>query len=354
VNPTVVGSQVFVGSCSGVLFAFDRATGFVNWDYDTGVDGYQGSFHGQPLLSDGTIVIGTDSPDTGYIYALNIETGELRWKVEIPEGAAANMLRIGDSVITVTLSDKALCLDFATGKERWSVDSGSSQTAGDRVFGDFNWTASPATDGDKIIWGRHDGLVMALEPEKGRVLWQTDLEATVTAHPMLVGSDLYVGTLDHRLYRLKAETGERIASLELEAAPMWEFTPIDGGLMVLLMGAESFVAVDLALSKTLWRLDAEETWSSFRPARLNDAVLVGADDGDLIAAHVKTGEILWKRRLGGNLRGIGVHEEELYVGNLEGTVFALGVPSLTDAGSRKQDSPTAKPAPRDPAPPEVD
>ena len=107
---------------------------------------------------------------------------------------------------------------------------------------------------------------------------------------------------------------------------MWELTRVGDGLMVLLKGAESFVTVDLALSKTLWRLDANESWSSFRPARSNDTVLIGDRAGDLTAVDVKTGEPQWKRQLGGALRGLGVHEEELYIGNLQGMVFALTTP----------------------------
>jgi glucose dehydrogenase len=328
VNPTVVGSQVFVGSCSGILFAFDRESGFVNWEYDTAIDDYRGNFHGQPLLSEGTIVIGTDAPDAGYIYALRTDSGEARWKVKVAEGAAANIVRVGKSVVTNTLSDRILSLDFATGKQRWSVDSGSSQAAADREDEEFSWTASPVTDGKRIFWGRRDGLVTALEPEKGESVWQTEVGGRVSAHPVLVGGTLYVGTADRRLYRLNAETGAILSSLELEATPMWEFTPVDGGLMVLLEGADTFVAVDLKLSKVLWRLEAAGTWSSFRPVRMDDAVLVGSDEGELVAASARTGKVVWKTELGGALRGLCSHEDELYVGNLQGKFFALTAPSL--------------------------
>ena len=37
---------LFAGSCSGVFFAFDKASGEVRWAYDTSQDGQPANFHG--------------------------------------------------------------------------------------------------------------------------------------------------------------------------------------------------------------------------------------------------------------------------------------------------------------------
>ncbi len=47
-----MGDSLFVGSCSGVFFAFDKANGDVRWAYDTTTDGPRANFHGDPVVTD--------------------------------------------------------------------------------------------------------------------------------------------------------------------------------------------------------------------------------------------------------------------------------------------------------------
>lgn len=51
---------VFVGSCAGIFYALNKATGELRWSYDIRKDGKQISFHGNPLIVDDMILIGTD------------------------------------------------------------------------------------------------------------------------------------------------------------------------------------------------------------------------------------------------------------------------------------------------------
>ena len=84
-----MGESLFTGSCSGVFFAFDKANGDVRWAYDTATDGYSASFHGEPIVTDELIVVGSDTatgeeaegavvPD-GFVYAFELATGKARW-----------------------------------------------------------------------------------------------------------------------------------------------------------------------------------------------------------------------------------------------------------------------------------
>ena len=58
-SPTVVEDTVFIGSCAGVFYALNKATGKMRWSYDIRQDGKQISFHGNPLVVDDMILIGT-------------------------------------------------------------------------------------------------------------------------------------------------------------------------------------------------------------------------------------------------------------------------------------------------------
>src|SRR5687767_3923794 len=58
--PAVAQNTVYVGSCAGIFYAFNKDTGEVRWTYDIRKDGKQTSFHGNPLIAGDVILIGTD------------------------------------------------------------------------------------------------------------------------------------------------------------------------------------------------------------------------------------------------------------------------------------------------------
>jgi hypothetical protein len=64
----VRGDLLAVSSCNGMIRALDRKTGLVKWEYDIRKDGEQSQFHGDPLVTDRLVVIGTDGK-IGYVYA---------------------------------------------------------------------------------------------------------------------------------------------------------------------------------------------------------------------------------------------------------------------------------------------
>lgn len=324
-NPAVAGDLVLVGSCAGTLYAFDRESGDVRWSYDTGLDGYQANFHGQPWIGDGAVVIGTDSQETGYVYALDRKTGALRWKHEVPAGVSTNVIRIGDAVFAVTLGDRVLALDLATGVELW-VRGDVAQERSEYRSEQFQWTASPATDGKRLFWGSLAGALTALDPRTGDTLWTVDLGSRVSAPPIVSDGEIVLGTADGRLHRHDPASGKSLATLDLGQAAMFQITPFEGGFVILPQGAASVIAVDRKLSGPLWEVNAMETWSSFQPRVWKGALLIGDSLGELLALETETGKIRWQHTLEGYLRGLGDDGSILYVGNLGGTLFAVRPP----------------------------
>ena len=325
-NPAVAGDLVIAGSCSGTLFAFDRANGEPRWAFNSELDGYRANFHGKPIVEDGTVIIGTDSADTGYIYAFDLETGETRWKREFREGVAADLLRFGDAVIAVTLSDQVHALDFETGKTLWSHGDGGDQGPEDYRTERFRWTASPATDGRHIFWASLSGRLTALDPNNGATVWKTELGAPVTAYPIRDGKSILVGTEDGKLHRVNAGTGKHQASFDLGDTPRYQITALGSGYLVLLETAVAFAAVDRRLTKVLWKAEAPEAWSSFQPTMWRGSILLGDSLGELVALDPATGNVRWRTTLEGELRGLSCDDTTIFAGNLQGRLFALTPP----------------------------
>ena len=135
-TPTVVGELVYVGSCSGILFALDRHTGEPRWNQDVRPGGRGTSFHGDPLVIDSTFIVGTDGGTVdstfGEVYAFDLASGRVAWKYSTTSGIVSDVCRAGDRLLAITRADSLLCLEGASGRLAWSF-RGGGQTAGEEA-----------------------------------------------------------------------------------------------------------------------------------------------------------------------------------------------------------------------------
>src|SRR5437588_7649891 len=121
--------MLLIGSCAGTFYAFDKHTGEVRWSYNIHQDGNQTSFHGNPLISESLILVGTDkscAPDgIGHVYAFDKATGAVRWKYRTA-GVPTDIARIGSTVYAASFIDQLFALNLADGSLRWKFETGTS------------------------------------------------------------------------------------------------------------------------------------------------------------------------------------------------------------------------------------
>ena len=121
-----MGELVYVGSCAGVFYAFDAATGEIRWSYDVSGDGAS-QFHGNPLILDSLVIVGTDegSMEYGTAYAFERFSGKLYWKSAGHSGVGSNADFGGDSLFFfVTRDDTLLALSMFDGQPAWTFSTG--------------------------------------------------------------------------------------------------------------------------------------------------------------------------------------------------------------------------------------
>jgi outer membrane protein assembly factor BamB len=308
-----VGDLLVVGSCNGKIRALDKQTGKVKWEYDITEDGDQRQFHGDPLITDELVVIGTDG-NMGHVYAFERSTGLVRWKYSVKErGVASDIVRLGDSVYAVTLGNELLSLDLKSGKAKWTFHGGYSGQ-------DCLSCSSPAAADDRVYFGGVDGFAYALNAQSGKLIWKRDLGAKVSTSAAIQGHDLYLGTAKRHLYRLNADSGEVLSDTETEAAPSGRLVLVDNSLYAFI-GDEVFASFDLDLKKVRWSVRASKVWTSARPYLWGDAVLAG-NRHELVAFRATDGARKWSYQFPETIRGIGTSPEVLYVGTLNGPIFA--------------------------------
>jgi outer membrane protein assembly factor BamB len=97
---------------------------------------------------------------------------------------------------------------------------------------------------------------------------------------------------------------------------------IAGGVIVVILDPGDLVALSRDLSTKLWKKESTTGWTTPRPLVWRDLVLVGNRDGKVFGFRTNNGDAALELTLTGTIRGLGAHEEVLYVGTLNGDLFA--------------------------------
>ena len=311
--------------------ALDKTTGERRWAYDAREDGEEVNFHGDPLITENLIILGSDQSraDAGaHVYALERATGKLRWKYRAARGVATDIVRDGERLYAVSLTDHLICLDLQSGRVVWTFASGSSNEK--QLLA--RWT--PALSEGHVFFGGLDGLVYALEAESGRLLWKRDLGSPIWTPMLLVASGLYVGTFDRRVHRLSEASGTALGQLDVGGLPFGPLTPAGDSLLLLVASDDrgaTLKAVDLSLAQVRWTRDPSAgKWTSARPYVWKQSVLAGSGQGELAAISPTDGSVRWSSILQGTIRAIGAGNDTLYVGTLEGAIYAYAPAGITE------------------------
>jgi outer membrane protein assembly factor BamB len=326
ITPAVAGDRLYFGSCAGSYYAVDRASGEVAWSYDTSQDGPTAQFHGDALITDELVVVGSDAQPMGQLYAFDRATGDARWKIPFPGGVAAELHRHGESVLAVAIAGEVWAVDLATGYPIWTVEEGPQEARG-------ALSLDPALAGSRLFVPWRSGTVDALAAATGERLWRRDFESALNTSALVIGGEVVAGSADGRLYRLSPETGEMLGSFATAGAPYGDLTEAGGCLLALSAEGEldesmqpggpyHLACLEPGLERVRWRHTTDRELTIFRPLAWEGQVVAGGRD-TLIALDLATGELLWELPIEGVPRGLGAAGDALYVGTLGGKVFAL-------------------------------
>jgi eukaryotic-like serine/threonine-protein kinase len=294
----------------------------VRWSYDIRRDGKQISFHGNPLLTDDLILIGTDHncvPDgIGHVYAFERNTGKVRWKYQTTS-VPTDILRIGQNVYFGSFQDNWYALKLRTGELLWKFSTGISNES-------CHFVKSPVADDGHLYLTGLDGIIYSLDAVSGRVVWKQKLSAPPSTALALKDNMLFVGARNNRIYRLNTETGATVAEFSVEAMPVGRITLTADSLLVFLENRSErsgyIVSISLDLTRLRWQHKSSPDWASERPHAFDGLVLAGNCRGEAEAFRASNGASQWKLNLKGCIRSVESSKETVFVGVQEGTVYA--------------------------------
>ena len=273
-SPAVVSGLVYFGSGDQHIYAVDAATGILRWKFKTG-----NVVHGSPAVADGIVYVG--SFDT-YFYALDAATGNLLWKFKTGDDDQAHLMTgipgsaaVANGMVYFGCRDaNVYALDARTGSKRWQYP-----TAGSWVI------ATPAVLGDKVYVTTSDSLkFLTLDAQTGTAIYSLSFGTYSFSSPSIAGDHAYFGTFDGKLHDV--DLAERHYAAE-------------------------FSAPGFALNGSRY-LDKDGKLKS-------DAVWTGDTLDDVI---VDLRSKIFS--LGSILSSPAIHDGVIYVGSVDGTLYALG------------------------------
>ncbi|WP_459192203.1 outer membrane protein assembly factor BamB family protein [Halosimplex sp. J119] len=223
----------------------------------------------EAILTDDAIVVSS----TRRMYVFDRDDGDERWN-RAGEELYTTLAAVDGTVVYAQRSESSdayselLCLDPATGEERWRFDS-------------WAVTSTAAGDGDLFVGGAHTG---ALDTADGSVRWEVDRPGMLT-DASLTADRLYTGI-------------DRVTAISREGEQAWTWTPdppqdgvsaagVANGTLYLDSYHDAEVrkeykfAIDAASGDGRWRFENGTSLSDLAVG--SDLAVAGGEDGSLYA-----------------------------------------------------------------------
>ena len=201
----------------------------------------------------------------------------------------------------------------------------------------------PALAYGRLYLPTFDGLLFAIDPGTGNVLWRFDSHRCAWAAPA-VSRGLVLQTFLLRPPRCVAGSDDRGLLVAFDARsgavrwrrrlPATESSPlVAGGLVWVADWSGAVTAFDVRTGRRRWRRRLDGTVKS-SPALGGGRLLVGTYSGSLYALDPWTGADLWRRSIRRRVFGSGrfystpaIAHGRVYVGATDGRVYAYGLQS---------------------------
>jgi outer membrane protein assembly factor BamB len=341
-TPVIAGDVVIVartdrdGGDQGGLVALDLATGQERWRAVTA-----SPITATPAVGGDTVVA---TLTDGEVLGLALADGSLRWRVDIAAGlptlASAEWAPplIDNALVFAGVQARFVALDLATGAVRWSA----ARQPPDPWLGSL---AAPAAAGDTILaaFDRDTGLA-AYSAATGEMQWEVrGTETTaIQAAPVVVDKTSYVCSAYGDVSAIDVATGRaqwtrRLTSggfdwgYSITAAPAYA-----NGRLFVPTQWNALVALDAQTGTELWRIPTHggplelahyrsaQRGFAASPIVTGNIVWIGRPDGTLAAIDARDGHELWSIPLGAPVQTAPAPANDaLIVATYDGTVHAL-------------------------------
>ena len=209
-SPAVAEGKVVTLGVGGVLSCLDADKGTVVWRSEAYAQAVPQFFTAQsPIVVDGMCIVHLGGKGDGTILALDLATGEAKWKWtgEGPAYASPVLMTVDGTKQIVTVTEtRVLGLATADGKLLWEI----AAAPGGRCYN----CATPIVEGQTVIYTGQGAGTRAVKIEKAgegfaaKEVWSNAALGTAFNTPVLKDGFLYGLSDKGNLFCLNAGTGE--------------------------------------------------------------------------------------------------------------------------------------------------
>jgi len=264
-TPAVMNGTLYINSYDGKFYALNAQTGVLKWNFKTegerrfeakGLHGLQPKnqtiadpfdvFLSSPVVAQGAVYFGSGD---GNLYALDANSGQLRWKFKTGDVVHASPAFADDTLFFGSWDSYFYAVNAATGKEKWRFHGGEDALIHNQV----GFQSSPAVVEGVVYTGCRDAQLYALDAATGKQRWKFDNQLSwVITSPAVRQGKVFFATSDSALYHV----------------------------------------VEAATGKPLLQKHGKAYMFS-SPTVVNDVVFIGVLNGTLEARDVNSGDLLW-------------------------------------------------------------
>ncbi|MGQ9732228.1 MAG: outer membrane protein assembly factor BamB family protein [Candidatus Zipacnadales bacterium] len=287
-----------------------------------------------PAIAENTVFVGSDD---GYLYALDLSTGSLRWRYHLGSPVGGSPTVAGGKVFVGCDDGSIYCFRTEADKQL-SADRIGRQVWRFRTKGSV--VDSPlVTASGLVVFGSTDGTIYALDAESARPVWSYTTKGPVTASPVKSGGPLLIveesggRTVGRDVLFFASEDGHIYAFGERDGHLLWQVntgapvraTPMVWGNKVIVLNDEGKV---LALDGRNGRQEWAQTVAGVpagSPALSNSLAIIPLRSGRLVGLDLKKAQVAWETEVPGNIEStpIAPYGSVIYVGTLDGHLYAI-------------------------------
>ncbi|OQY28110.1 MAG: hypothetical protein B6244_08380 [Candidatus Cloacimonetes bacterium 4572_55] len=304
-------NKAYIGSSDGAVYALNISDGEKIWAYKTD----DSVVEAPPLLADGSVFVGSLD---GILYALDAENGSLKWKFEtdgkIVGSANYSLIEGMPRIFFGSYDSKIYCLDAQSGKSVWTYESKNFING------------SPATDGERLIFGGCDAHLHLISTKEGVSSAIIDVGSYVAGSAALVGTNAYLGTYGGKAIAVDLATKKII----------WEYGDEENGAafisspavtedQVVIGSRDQFLyCLDRKNGRMIWKFHTRDEVDG-SPTICRDKVLIGSGDGRLYMISLIDGSEIWSYEVGAEIVGApAVIKNTVVIGSGDGLVYCFG------------------------------
>jgi outer membrane protein assembly factor BamB len=288
-TPAATGGALFTFGISGILTAYDTATGKVRWRTRPVQDQPVFGTATSPLVDGAHVIVHVGGQESGALTAFDAATGEVRWRWTggAPAYASPVIATFGGVRQLVTQSrTHVVGVAAADGRLLWEIPFTTPY--------DQN-AVTPLVLGDTVIYSGLSGGTTAVRPRREgqrwtvAPVWKNDEVALYMTSPVAQGTTLF--GLSHRnrgqFFALDAETGKTLWTTRGREADNAALVAIGGAILALTTNSELIVLRPSATAfEEVRRYDVAPTPTWAHPA-LDGRRIVVKDQDSVIAWDVR-------------------------------------------------------------------